>query len=165
MFYIDLCFNPNPIIMMPTGSFFIQNFNHENYLFFLLFFSIFYLYAKQISSAKIQNRIVLSRNEVDSLLWSYLQIYGILEYSMLHSRVNAHRSTKMDIIDKNYSNPSQSNDHYQSNNQQVDQIRYVEYQFGVGGLANKIFGLVSSYVIAALLNATFICNIESFITI
>ena len=81
---------------------------------------------------------------------------------MLHSRVNAHRFTKMDINDKNYSIQSQSNDHCQSNNQQVDQIRYVEYQFGVGGLANKIFGLVSSYVIAALLNATFICNIDSF---
>ena len=39
---------------------------------------------------------------------------------------------------------------------QVYQERYVEYQFGVGGLANKIFGLVSSYIIAALLNATFI---------
>ena len=74
-----------------------------------------------------------------------------------------HRSTKMDIIDKNYSIQNQSNDHYQSENQQVDQIRYVEYQFGVGGLANKIFGLVSSYVIAALLNATFICSIESFL--
>ena len=84
---------------------------------------------------------------------------------MLHSRVNAHRSTNMDIIVENYSIQSQSNDHYQSNNQQVDQIRYVEYQFGIGGLANKIFGLVSSYAIAALLNATFICNIESFITI
>ena len=71
----------------------------------------------------------------------------------------------MDIIVENYSIQSQSNDHYQSNNQQVDQIRYVEYQFGIGGLANKIFGLVSSYAIAALLNATFICNIESFITI
>ena len=68
-----------------------------------------------------------------------------------------------DIIDKNYSIQSQSNDHCQSNNQQVEQIRYVEYQFGVGGLANKIFGLVSSYVIAALLKATFICNIESFV--
>ena len=84
---------------------------------------------------------------------------------MLHSRVNAHRSTNMDIIVENYSIQSQSNDHYQSNNQQVDQIRYVEYQFGIGGLANKIFGLVSNYAIAALLNATFICNIESFITI
>ena len=84
---------------------------------------------------------------------------------MLRSRVNAHRSTNMDIIVENYSIQSQSNDHYQSNNQQVDQIRYVEYQFGIGGLANKIFGLVSSYAIAALLNATFICNIESFITI
>ena len=82
---------------------------------------------------------------------------------MLHSRVNMHRSTKMDIIDKNYSIQNQSNDHYQSENQQVDQIRYLEYQFGVGGLANKIFGLVSSYVIAALLNATFICSIESFL--
>ena len=81
---------------------------------------------------------------------------------MLHSRVNAHRSTNMDIIVENYSIQSQSNDHCQSNNQQVDQIRYVEYQFGIGGLANKIFGLVSSYVIAALLNATFICNIEAF---
>ena len=162
MFYFDLCFNPNPIIMMPTGSFFIQNFNHENYLFFLLFISIFYLYAKQISSARIQNRIVFNQNEVYSLLWSYSQIYGILEYSMLHSRVNMHRSTKMDIIDKNYSIQSQSNDHCQSNNQHVDQIRYVEYQFGIGGLANKIFGLVSSYVIAALLKATFICSIEAF---
>ena len=84
---------------------------------------------------------------------------------MLHSRVNAHRFTKMDINDKNYSIQSQSNDHCQSNNQQVDQIRYVEYQFGIGGLANKIFGLVSSYVIASLLNATFICSTESFITI
>ena len=84
---------------------------------------------------------------------------------MLHSRVNMHRSTNMDFIDKNYSIQSQSNDHCQSNNQQVDQIRYVEYQFGVGGLANKIFGLVSSYVIAALLNAIFICSIESYITI
>lgn len=130
-----------------------------NYLYFL------YLISENLSSTRMQNRIVLSQNEVDSLLWSYLQIYGHLEYSMLHSRVNAHRSTKMDIIDKNYSIQSQSNDHYQSNNQQVDRIRYVEYQFGVGGLANKIFGLVSSYVIAALLNATFICNIDSFITI
>ena len=84
---------------------------------------------------------------------------------MLHSRVNMHRSTNMDIIDKNYSIQNQSNDHCQSNNQQVEQIRYVEYQFGVGGLANKIFGLVSSYVIAALLNAIFICSIESYITI
>ena len=35
--------------------------------------------------------------------------------------------------------------------------RFVECQFSVGGLANKMFGLVSSYVIAALLNATLIC--------
>ena len=81
---------------------------------------------------------------------------------MLHSRVIAHRSSTIKINDKSFSIQSQSNDHCQSNNQQVEQIRYVEYQFGVGGLANKIFGLVSSYVIAALLNATFICNIDSF---
>ena len=117
-----------------------------NYLYFL------YLISENLSSTRMQNRILLSQNEID----------GYLEYSMLHSRVNAHRFTKMDINDKNYSIQNQSNDHYQSNNQQVDQIRYVEYQFGVGGLANKIFGLVSSYLIAALLNATFICNIDSF---
>lgn len=35
--------------------------------------------------------------------------------------------------------------------------RYVEFRLGVGGLANKMFGLVSSIVIAALLNATLIC--------
>ena len=35
--------------------------------------------------------------------------------------------------------------------------RYVECRVGVGGLANKMFGLVSSFVIAALLNATLIC--------
>ena len=69
----------------------------------------------------------------------------------------------MDINAKNDNIQSLSIGHFQSDNQQVDQIRYVEYQFGVGGLANKIFGLVSSYVIAALLNATFICIIESFL--
>lgn len=84
---------------------------------------------------------------------------------MLYSRVNAHRSSIMDVSDKKNNIQSQTIGHYQSDNQQVDQKRYVEYQFGVGGLANKIFGLVSSYVIAALLNATFICNIESFFTI
>ena len=81
---------------------------------------------------------------------------------MLHSRVIAHRSSTIKINDKSFSIQSHTNDHYQSDNQPVDQTRYLEYQFGVGGLANKIFGLVSSYVIAALLNATFICNIESF---
>lgn len=35
--------------------------------------------------------------------------------------------------------------------------RFVECQLSVGGLANKMFGLVSSYVIAALLNAALIC--------
>ena len=132
-------------------------FSFLNYLYFL------YLCSKYIISPRSQNRIVLSHNDVDYLIRNYSQMYGILEYSMLHSRVNMHRSTNMDIIDKNYSIQNQSNDHCQSNNQQVEQIRYVEYQFGVGGLANKIFGLVSSYVIAALLNATFICNIESFV--
>ena len=129
---------------------------------FLYYLYFLYLCSKYIISPRSHNRIVLSHNDVDFLIRNYSQIDGILEYSMLHSRVNAYRSTNMDIIDKNYSIQSQSNDHCQSNNQQVDQIRYVEYQFGVGGLANKIFGLVSSYVIAALLNATFICNIDSF---
>ena len=38
-----------------------------------------------------------------------------------------------------------------------DVKRYVECRVGVGGLANKMFGLVSSFAIAALLNATLIC--------
>ena len=38
-----------------------------------------------------------------------------------------------------------------------DVKRYVECRLGVGGLANKMFGLVSSFVIASLLNATLIC--------
>ena len=130
-----------------------------SYLYFL------FLYSKYISNPRIQNRVVLSQNEVDSLHYPYLQIFGNLEYSMLYSRINAYRSSIMDISNKKNNIQSQTIGHYQSDNQQVDQKRYVEYQFGVGGLANKIFGLVSSYVIAALLNATFICNIESFFTI
>lgn len=38
-----------------------------------------------------------------------------------------------------------------------DGKRYVECRLGVGGLANKMFGLVSSFVVASLLNATLIC--------
>ena len=38
-----------------------------------------------------------------------------------------------------------------------DGKRYVECRLGVGGLANKMFGLVSSFVIASLLNATLMC--------
>ena len=83
---------------------------------------------------------------------------------MLYSRVTVYRSSIMDNSDTNLYIQSQIHGNYHSDNQQVDQIRYVEYQFGVGGLANKIFGLVSSYVIAALLNATFIRIIESIFT-
>ena len=36
--------------------------------------------------------------------------------------------------------------------------KYVECNWSVGGLANKMFGFVSSIVIASLLNATLICN-------
>ena len=42
--------------------------------------------------------------------------------------------------------------------------RAVEYHFGKGGLANMMFGLVSSYVIAALLNATLICLYSKLLT-
>ena len=35
----------------------------------------------------------------------------------------------------------------------------VQFNFGPGGLANKFFGLISCYVIAALTNATLICNL------
>ena len=116
-----------------------------------------------MSGQTIQNRIVLSQCEGVSLLLSFFQIYKNLEYSMLYSRVTVYRSSIMDNSDTNLYIQSQIHGNYHSDNQQVDQIRYVEYQFGVGGLANKIFGLVSSYVIAALLNATFIRIIESFL--
>ena len=129
-----------------------------NYLYFL------FLYSKYLSSQTIQNRMVFSEYEVVSLLWSFYQIYGNLEYSMLYSRITVHRSSIMDNSDTNLFIQSQTHGNYHSDNQQVYQIRYVEYQFGVGGLANKIFGLVSSYVIAALLNATFIRIIESIFT-
>ena len=81
---------------------------------------------------------------------------------MLTYRVMAHRYI---IRDNSYNNinhkyiqsQADNNNYKNAKHDQVYQERYVEYQFGVGGLANKIFGLVSSYIIAALLNATFIC--------
>ena len=41
--------------------------------------------------------------------------------------------------------------------QESDLSKYVKCQLGEGGLANKLFGVVSCYVIASLLNATIIC--------
>ena len=59
----------------------------------------------------------------------------------------------------NHSYKRRRADNYNQNTKlyHSDVKRYVECRLGVGGLANKMFGLVSSFAIAALLNATLIC--------
>ena len=41
---------------------------------------------------------------------------------------------------------------------QEAQPHYLEYAHSVGGLGNNLLGLVSVYVIAAILNYTLVCN-------
>ena len=37
--------------------------------------------------------------------------------------------------------------------------QYIRYKANKGGLANNLFGMVSAYVIAEILNATLVCKI------
>ena len=127
-----------------------------NYLYFL------FLLSELLILQTNQNGIALSQYQVSIHSIPYFQINEDKEYIMLTYRVMAHRFIIRDNSNNNInhkyiqSQADSKNNNNDAKHDQVFQERYVEYQFGVGGLANKIFGLVSSYIIAALLNATFI---------
>ena len=124
-----------------------------NYLYFL------FLLSELLILQTNQNGIALRQYQVSILSIPYFQRNEDKEYIMLTYRVMAHRLNIRDNnnnINHKYIQSQADNNNDDAKHDQVYQERYVEYQFGVGGLANKIFGLVSSYIIAALLNATFI---------
>lgn len=72
--------------------------------------------------------------------------HGNCLYNHNYSDVNTHS----DQVNKNYSQLRVVNS---------KKRRYVECHLYKGGFANKMFGLVSSFVIAALLDATLICTL------
>ena len=73
---------------------------------------------------------------------------------LIHFLIFRNRNSKCNC--SRADNSSQNSKIFRSNTK-----RYVECRLGVGGLANKMFGLVSSFVIAALLNATLICMTDT----
>ena len=120
-----------------------------------------------ISSIHPIHDMVSNQSRIHNFLWYYIDSINQNEFQFQnHEKINGKEHANYSSYPyQNSIRESQQQNNITNSNVLNDtglkllnkSPRFVECQFSVGGLANKMFGLVSSYVIAALLNAALIC--------